>query len=365
MEKETQKMTPRERFRRVYDFEKVDRPPRCEALYSWGETIAQWKEKGTFPENGDWMEYFGFEPYLSISGGLGFTQMALSGPPVTVKLLKRDGYVETWEDDLGLIWQKRTDCVSMRWLKFPVENHKDWVEKIKPRLKPELHNYENLEKEAVDLREKNDHARIFAIVGLYAFWRNFWGEEKLAYAFYDCPETIHDMAETWLRMHCECSPRCFEAIPVDGMFFHEDMSYKNGPLIGPDLFDRFMASYYRELFAHLRRYGQKRFLLDSDGNNGIILERFMNLGMNGLFPFECAADYDIVKFRKKHPDFVIYGGIDKRVLFGTREEIKREVMKKVPQVWETGGFIPSIDHSVPPCPQENLEYLISCIRGLF
>lgn len=358
-------MTRRERFCRVYDFKKVDRPPRWEAVFYWGETIAQWREQGTLPREADWTTYFGFDPYLYLSAGLGLTQMALSGPPVNQKLVSRDGYVETWEDDLGLVWQRRTDCVSMRWLKFPVENHRDWTAKIKPRLKPEAHNYGPLEKEAAALRKNPDDPKGLWLVGLYAFWRSFWGEEKLAYAFYDYPDTLHDMARAWLAMHCACSPRVFEALPVDYVGFHEDMAFKNGPLIGPNLFDEFMAPYYRELFAHLRHSGQHRFLLDSDGNNGLVLERFIDLGMNGLFPFECAAGCNIVEFRKKHPDFFIYGGIDKRVLLKTKEDIKREVMEKVPPVWETGGFIPSIDHSVPPCPQENLEYLLSAIREIF
>lgn len=358
-------MTIRERFCKVYDFERLDRPVRCEGIYCWRETIELWKKNKTFSEDGDWIKYFGFEPYLWYTGGIGGTSMSLSGPPIKEKLVKKEGFVETWENDIGLLWQKRTDCVSYRWLRYPVENHKDWIEKIKFRLKPEEHNWQILQQQAADLKDKEDYPILIFVVGLYAFWRNFWGTENLSYAFYDWPETLHDMAKTWLKMLCECSPGCFNTIRTDGIIFHEDMAYKNGPLVSPEIFDTFMAPYYRELFSHLKRYGQKRFLLDSDGNNGIILERFIELGMNGLFPFECAAGYDIVEFRKTHPDFVIYGGIDKRVLFGNKEDIKKEVMKKVPVVWETGGFIPSIDHSVPPCPQENFEYLIECVRSCF
>lgn len=359
-------MIPKERFCKIYDFEKIDRPLRCEGLYYWRETLENWKKEGLFPQDGDWFEFFGFEPYYTFSGGLGFTSMALSGPPIKEKLVKREGYIETWENEIGLVWQVRKDCMSMRWLKFPVENHRDWIEKIKPRLKPENHNFSVLKKERESLEDKINYYPIgFAVIGLYAFWRNFLGTENLSYAFYDLPETLSDMAKTWLKMHCECSPKCLETIPADFVIFHEDMAGKGGPFIGPDLFDKFMAPYYKELFLHFKMYGQKRFLLDSDGNNGIILERFMDLGMNGLFPFECAAGYNIVEFRKKHPGFVIYGGIDKRMLFKTKEDIKIEVMEKVPPVWESGGFIPSIDHAVPPCPQENFEYLVDCIRGLF
>ena len=54
------------------------------------------------------------------------------------------------------------------------------------------------------------------LVGLYAFWRNFWGEENLAYAFHDCPDVLHDMARTWLTMHVECTPRVLAAVPLVG-----------------------------------------------------------------------------------------------------------------------------------------------------
>jgi uroporphyrinogen-III decarboxylase len=151
----------------------------------------------------------------------------------------------------------------------------------------------------------------------------------------------------------------------DYVLFHEDMAFKNGPFIGPGLFDAFMAPYYRKLFAHLRTHGQTRFLLDSDGHNGPVLDRFIELGMNGLFPFEAAAGYDIRDVRRRYPRFVIWGGIDKRVLNQSKAAIRREIMEKVPPVWKSGGFIPSLDHACQPCPQENFEYYLEILRGLF
>jgi uroporphyrinogen-III decarboxylase len=291
--------------------------------------------------------------------------MALSGPPVSDRVIEDDGRTQILENDLGLVRRVRTDGESMpTWIKFPVESGRDWLNKIRPRLTPAQHTYPDLEQElAVAAQHPEDPLGAF-LVGLYAFWRNFWGEEKLAYAFYDHPETVHEMAQAWLTMHCDCTPRLLEAARVDYVLFHEDMAFKNGPLIGPKLFDEFMKPYYRDLFAHLRARGQHRFLLDSDGNNGAVLERFIGLGMNGLYPFEQAAGCDVIAFREAHPHFFIWGGIDKRVLLRTRSEIDREVMSKVPLLWESGGFIPSIDHAVPPCPNENFEYFLELVRSL-
>jgi hypothetical protein len=358
-------MTPRERFCRLYDFEPVDRPVRWEAVAFWGETVAEWKAAGTFPADADPMVHYGFDLQPTISAGLGLTSMGLSGPPVKSWVVEEAQGSRIVEDDLGTVRRERTDGVSMpQFIRFPVESHADWCTKIRPRLDPAAHDYGDWETAAADSRT-SDQPWGFWLVGLYAFWRNMWGEEKLAYAFYDYPDTLHDMARTWLRMQLECSPRILSQARLDYVLFHEDMAFKNGPLIGPNLFDAFMAPYYRELFAHLRGHGQTRFLLDSDGHNGLILDRFIELGMNGLYPFEIAAGYDIREVRKRYPRFFIWGGVDKRVLNGTRDDIRREVLEKVPEVWASGGFIPSLDHSCQPCAQENFEYYLELLRGLF
>ncbi len=354
--------TRRERFCRLYDFQHVDRPVRWEAVAFWDETVAAWKAAGTLPADADVMTHYGFEPQPTLSAGLGFTSMQLSWPPIGWHVVEEGDGTRVVEDDLGALRRERTDGCSMpQFLRFPVESPADWQRKIKPRLDPDAHDYGDWQPAARASQTSEDPWGCW-LVGLYAFWRNFWGEERLAYAFYDFPDTLHDMARSWLHMHLACTPRLFQAARLDYVFFHEDMAFKNGPLISPHFFDEFMAPYYRELFAYLRAQGQTRFMLDSDGQNGAVLDRFLALGMNGLFPFEAAAGYDAREVRKRYPRCFIWGGIDKRVLNGTRDDIAREVLEKVPEVWAGGGFVPSLDHACQPCPQENFEYYLSLLK---
>jgi uroporphyrinogen decarboxylase len=42
------------------------------------------------------------------------------------------------------------------------------------------------------------------------------------------------------------------------------------------------------------------------------------------------------------------GGIDKRELAKDRQAIYREIMCKVPYLIERGGYIPHVDHAIPP-----------------
>jgi len=284
---------------------------------------------------------------------------------VSTRVVADEGRTQVIEDDLGFVRRVRTDGPSMpQFLRFPVESRADWERKIKPRLDPSAHDRSILDREVAAL-PPGEHPVGFWAVGLYAFWRNFWGEEKLAFAFYDAPDVLHEMAATWLRMHCECSPPVFERVRVDWTLFHEDMACKGGPLIGPKMFREFMTPYYRDLFAHLRRCGQSRFVVDSDGYNGAVFDCFVELGVRALYPFEVAAGNDTFEIRRQYPEVLIWVGIDKRVLLKGKEAVRREVMDKVPALWEKGGFIPSIDHAVPPCPQANFEYFLELVRGLF
>jgi uroporphyrinogen decarboxylase len=92
---------------------------------------------------------------------------------------------------------------------------------------------------------------------------------------------------------------------------------------------------------------------------------FLEAGVNAFLPFEVAAGNDVREVREKYPRLVIWGGIDKRNLLQSKDAVKGEIMEKVPPMWEKGGYIPCLDHSTMPCPQENWEYYLETLRGLF
>jgi uroporphyrinogen-III decarboxylase len=145
----------------------------------------------------------------------------------------------------------------------------------------------------------------------------------------------------------------------------EDMCYKNGPMIGPGAFDTFMLPYYRELVGFLRNELEIPVVgVDTDGNMTLLIEKFVDAGVNLIWPFEVQAGMDVVEVRRQWPDqFAIWGGMDKRALFTGREAIKAEVTRVVPTMLEQGGYIPSIDHAVPPeVSLENWEHFLGIVR---
>jgi uroporphyrinogen decarboxylase len=58
---------------------------------------------------------------------------------------------------------------------------------------------------------------------------------------------------------------------------------------------------------------------------------------------------DVRQFRQKYGhNLAIIGGLDKRLLVEAGAGLQAEIAAKVPPLLTGGGYIPSLDHTVPP-----------------
>ena len=113
--------------------------------------------------------------------------------------------------------------------------------------------------------------------------------------------------------------------------------------------ERFFLPHYTKLVELLKSHGVKNVIVDTDGNFEVLIPLFLEAGVEGFGPIEAAAGMDALQLRKKYGNaFFMIGGIDKRVLTRDREAVKRELKRVIPPMLEQGGFIPTIDHSIPP-----------------
>ena len=103
-----------------------------------------------------------------------------------------------------------------------------------------------------------------------------------------------------------------------------------------------------------------------DGIADEIVGRLKEVGVNFPWPLEVAAGMDGIALRKKFGKELILGGhIDKRAFIKGKDNLKQEVMSKVPYLCETGGFFPGLDHAIPPdVPFENFKYFINLLREI-
>ena len=186
--------------------------------------------------------------------------------------------------------------------------------------------------------------------GTYGYMRNWWGMEQISVLLYDDPALIEEMVECLTHLSLGLLNRVLESgMQLDWVMFWEDLAYKNGPLISPSLFKRYCVPYYRAVMDRVHAAGIPVAMVDSDGDIREIVPFWLDAGVNIMHPMEVAAGMDVVSLRKQYGKRIgFFGGIDKRVLAGTRSDIRNVVLPQLRACFEEGGFIPACDHAVPP-----------------
>ena len=184
------------------------------------------------------------------------------------------------------------------------------------------------------------------------YLRSLIGPEDLLYKFYDEPELIHDCMKAWFDLADAIIADRQKHIAFDELYFGEDICYKNGPLISPDMIREFIFPYYKQLLDNMKKRqagcGKHLFFqIDTDGDCRPVIPLYKELGMDYMSPFEVASDCDVVEIRKQYPDLLMRGGIDKRVLAEGKDAIDRMLYRIIPFMRERGGYIPTCDHGVP------------------
>lgn len=353
-------MTGKERFYETMRFGNPDRPFYRE-LVCWPETYDRWHTEG-YPKRADFRTYFGFDRYES----LGVDENI--NPVFTEELLE-----ETDNHIIKLDWRgvkvklaKGSRSIPY-FYSFPVTNRESF-RTFKKRLDPAS---PSRFPHAWDLRvrelENHDYPVYMGTGRTFGFFgpiREWVGPEALLLGFYDDPAWIHEMMDTYADFMIALSKPVLERISLDCIHFFEDMAYRGGSLISPEFFRTFMMEPYRRVIDHFRSYNVPFLIADSDGKVDELIPLFIELGIDGMYPFEVQAGMDIVEVRKQYgKQFAIWGGIDKRALAGTKKDIEREVYRKIPPMLETGGYFPGLDHETPPdVPFENFCYYREMVR---
>ena len=119
-------------------------------------------------------------------------------------------------------------------------------------------------------------------------------------------------------------------------------------MLSPKTYVEFILPELKKLVAFLKSHGVDWVIIDTDGNPELVLPHFMDAGVDGVWPLERASDMDPLAIRKKFGrDLRLWGGVDKRELAKDFASIDVHLRTLQPLV-EEGGFIPTVDHLVPP-----------------
>lgn len=343
-----------ERLRATYNFEPVDHLFRKD-FYIWEEALERWKSEG-MPADADTSELFGYDErtwrHVDL---LGWCEPPFV-PAMEEVIIESAGDYEIVRDNAGRtvkFFKGRRHGFMPTYLKHAVTCEKDWEEDVAPLLSLETpERWQQVEDATADLAEarRNGMWMVQDIIGGYMYLRALVGPVEICYMFVDNPDLVHRMMRRWLDLSDAVSARLQEHVEFDELFLAEDICYNHGLLISPDMVREFIFPYYRQLKENMEARQKRRlfFHIDTDGNVAEALDLYRNeVGMNVMSPFEIAAGNDVLEIAREHPDLVMFGGIDKRVLAAGPEAIDEYLDRLMPLMVERGGYIPTCDHGVP------------------
>jgi uroporphyrinogen decarboxylase len=198
--------------------------------------------------------------------------------------------------------------------------------------------------------------------GVYGSARNLMGDEALLYAFYDAPELVHEIMDSYTDMTLAIWERLTRDVEFDLIEFWEDMASKNGCLISPETFREFMLPNYLRVAAFAKEHGIEIILVDSDGYIDDLAAVMLEAGVTVMYPFEAGAGCDVAKVRRQHPTLGMIGGLAKESMIYGKDAIDRE-MEKAREYIKLGRFIPGPDHFVlSNVSWENYRYFMERLR---
>ena len=355
----------RDRFLRLFNGEPVDRVPFLDIMGFWPSSLARWKTEGLDQD----ATVETVREIIGVDGHRGY-KLPIRGyiwPEFDREVLEQTGDSILVRNRWGSV---ERDIVGSELMPItitgPVRDRATW-EAIRERLDPDTPGRlpEDWDEVCREARESGEPVYAGDLpLGFFGAPRELLGFERQALLFYDDPELMHEILDTLCDLWISLLGRVQEDITLDWYFIWEDMCSKNGPLISPKLFRRFLLPRYQRLITALRERGCTHFFVDSDGDERLLTPLWIEGGITIIFPWETQFGLDITEVRRQYPHVGMMGGLDKFALAHGRDAIDKE-LEKVPYMLEQGRYLPGLDHGVPPdVSWDNYRYFFERLRDL-
>ncbi len=206
----------------------------------------------------------------------------------------------------------------------------------------------------------------YAILG--GEWSPFWhdaidltGMENLYFLMYDNPGYVDMLFGKINGYYLAATDAAFQTAGdlIDIHFVGNDFGGQTGPLLGPDLFDRFIKPHIARHAELAHRYG-KKMMLHCCGGFRELIPSLIDAGVDGLHALQpdCRG-MDGKELKEKFgKQIVLNGGIDSRacLIQGTPEMVREKTREILDIMVPGGGHIAGASHDyiLPETPVENV-----------
>jgi len=355
-------MTPRERFRRLFRYERSDALPVL-ALEPYESTaIERWRGEG-LPAGAHPVDFLGMSRlvHLPISWGPipGFEERVIAEDAVSVTKVN-------W---LGATVRSMKENPSMFYghVDHPVKTRQDW-ERYRSRLDPSSPGRVPSDWESLVVPRLNaspDPVGICLFPCFFRFGFYAMGMERFLTAFHDDPGLLHEVFGDLSALFCGVLRRVLGRVQVDYALFAEDLAGKNGPLVSPRLYAEFWDRHQDPILALLREHRVPLICQWTAGDCRALLPGMLAHGFNCTWPLEVTAGMDGPGLRQRFGrDLRLGGGIAKEAVIAGPATIDRELERLAPLV-RAGGFLPALDDMASPdMPFAHYRHLIERLQAM-
>lgn len=350
-------MTSKERMQAALDRKPVDMLPF--SITPWGATIERWAHEGHLAVGEDILEHFGQD--LRSAGWLNST-VDLDFQPVTIE--ETDETILQLDGNGAKLRRHKLHDSTPEHIDFTVKDRATWEKHAKPhltgfdrrRIGPEYY------RDVKNYAQERQLYFCWAGVAPFEQIHPLCGHEYMLMGMALDPSWVKDMADTYADLTIKHLEVLFsEEGKPDGLFFYEDMGFKNRPFMSPSMYKQIIQPAHTRLFDFAHSLGCK-VLVHSCGYVEPLMPGLIEAGMDCIQAMEVKAGMDLPTLFKRFGDKIaFFGGIDVRTLISNDfAQINEELEKKItPVVAGGGGYILHTDHSEPPTINyETMRYFI-------
>jgi uroporphyrinogen decarboxylase len=154
---------------------------------------------------------------------------------------------------------------------------------------------------------------------------------------------------------------------VDVVVASDDLGLQGGLMISPDTYRSLLKPRHERYFRQIHEMSSARLFFHSCGSVVDIIDDLVDIGVEVLNPVQVsAAGMDPAQLKKRFgARLSFWGAVDtQRVLpFGTAEEVRAEVERRVEVLGRDGGYVLAAVHNIQPdVPVDNVLAMYSHAR---
>jgi hypothetical protein len=174
-------------------------------------------------------------------------------------------------------------------------------------------------------------------------------------ALVDRVDFVADLLNRTTDFYCVCLERVLSQVSVDYASFYEPIASNTGPVISPEMFERFALPGYKKVLDLLERCNVPlRIFCTTGGDLTPLLPPLIDAGINGLWISNIrntGMEYGRLR-RTFGTGVALIGGIDATALARDESAIRRAVEETVPPLLESGHYLPCLDDR----PRSNVPF---------